>query len=439
MADEVKVKFGGDFSNLGKGADRAMKTVGTALRSAWKDVTQSVGGQIVAGLAAGALLTKWVDGVRDQLRYFTELNLAIKKVGGSSEEFQRLAGAAKSNGVGFEELARSLNKFNRSMANAGEGNKDLKDTLISLGYTEDDISKGTITATDVMGRLGDQFKMTGDQARLTDDVIKLFGGSGANLIPIFKEGTEALREFTKAAKVYSNQTIDELSKVDKAITKAEKKLKDIFITGPMVAYSKYIQEREYDHNVQKTLESGYQAGKGFSSDVRGKYAAQQMYGDVTTEYKSAEDLKQVIKRMKADQANMTEVNDRYGGEAFQEEGRIRLEAYKILIPQLERRAAMAAANESIADQNKRDADLKKDDVKPDTRKNGKNTLEGGVGDIGSPDGNVVGVGRNLQFSMMKEQLDVLKQINENMINLSAPALLENKPDFTKHQLPTYLG
>jgi hypothetical protein len=325
------------------------------------------------------------------------------------------------------------------MANAGEGNKEMKDTLISLGYTEDDIRNGTITATDVMGRLGDQFKMTGDQARLTDDVIKLFGGSGANLIPIFKEGTEALKEFTKQAKVYSNQTIEELSKVDKQITKAEKKLKDIFITGPMVWYAKYSQDRDYNHNVEKTLENAYGAGKGFGKDVRGKYAAQQIYGDITSEYKSSEDLKEVIKRMKANEAQMNAVNAQHGGEAFQEEGRIRLEAYKIVIPQLERRAAMAAAEESIADQNRRNAELKKDEVKPDTRRNGKNDLQGGLGDIGSPDGNVVGVGRNLQFSMMKEQLDVLKEINENMIKLSTPEKIDIKPDFTKLQPPTYLG
>jgi hypothetical protein len=443
MADEVKVKFGGDFSGLAKGAGSAVKAAGTAMASAYKDITHSIGGHLLAAMGVSTLLHKFTEGVMESLHYFHELELAIKKVGGSSEEFQRLAGVAKVNGVAFDELARSMNMFNREIGKADKGSKGVKDTLLGLRYTEEEIRKGTITATDVMGRLGDRFKELGDQGRLTDDVMILFGKSGANLIPIFKDGSEALRELTKEAKVYSEQTIEALAKVDKAISKGQRQLTMTFIRNPLEAYANYTTNREYDKNVKASLDNAVEAGRGFGIDKRGKYAAQQLYGDITGEYKSAEDLKEVIKRLRKDEADMQKAADmgRGLGVTPGEDILMKLEAYKIVLPQLMNRMAMAAAQEKAENDNKLNRENAQNEVKPEDKgkMNGKNTLTGSFGDIGSPDGNVVGVGRNLQFSMMKEQLDVLKEINDNIIKSSSPEKVGVVPDFTKVNQRTNLS
>ena len=79
MADEVKVKFGGDFTDVPKGADAAAKQAGTAIANSFSDAAGKASKMFLGAFAVSSIVSSIYSGMREAGQYFIELQNTMKK------------------------------------------------------------------------------------------------------------------------------------------------------------------------------------------------------------------------------------------------------------------------------------------------------------------------------------------------------------------------
>lgn len=158
--------------------DKRMKAIGGKL--------QAVGAAVsVAGAGIAATL-------RANINHADEMSKAAQKFGVPTEQLSRLKYAADLSDVAFESLGQSLGRLSRQMVNA-------PDQFAALGVavrTADGQMRG---ADAVLADLADVFGKMPDGAEKTALAIRLFGKSGADMIPLLNGGSDALRELGQEA------------------------------------------------------------------------------------------------------------------------------------------------------------------------------------------------------------------------------------------------
>jgi hypothetical protein len=208
MADDVKVKFGGDFTDVPKGAEAAATAAGTKLKSWFSEGITSMMSSIGSAFAAQALFDKLKENLEKASEYFKELNHAIKTTGASGDEFQRVAYLGKTVGVTMESVGRAMGFFAKNMGAASKDAHGHGKILRELGFTNEQITSGNISATEVLAALAEQFKKTGNEAILASNSMSLFGRGGREMLPIIQKGKDAILEQAKSLKVYSNMELE---------------------------------------------------------------------------------------------------------------------------------------------------------------------------------------------------------------------------------------
>lgn len=273
MADDVKVKFGGDFTDVTKGAGDAAKKAGTALGDWFGDFRKSMATQIASGLALTALVGKFVSAASESLQYFREMDLTMRRLGTSGAEFQKLARFGKEAGVSMENVARSLNFFNLYSKKAAEGNETHARSLRMLGFTQKDIREGNVNATEAIMKLADMYDLTGNETIIAAKAMEIFGMRGKDMIPIIKAGREQIREMTKDMAVLSAQAIKELSATQLRIERAKKQLEQTFVLGPLEWLGKWYSKREGRQLVEEANVSRGSGGGTIQQQARSQAAS----------------------------------------------------------------------------------------------------------------------------------------------------------------------
>jgi len=271
MSDDVKVKFGGDFSDVATGAQAATKMAGGALSSWYGDFSKSMTSSIVGSMALTSIFGKFTQGISDALHYFRELDLTMRRIGGSGAEFQQLAGVGKQIGVSMEGVGRSLNFFNKYVGQAAQGSKSHTEALIKMGFTQDQIKKGEISAIEVISQMADQYDKTGNDTIVAAQAMEMFGRQGSQLIPIIKMGSEELRNMTKEMKVYSEETIRRLSEAEHKIEKFKKTLEKMFYREPLIFGANLQSGIEMEQLVDKSVSNAIEGGGTTKQSARSAY------------------------------------------------------------------------------------------------------------------------------------------------------------------------
>lgn len=221
MADDVKVKFGGDFSAVGKGAKEAAAQAGTALSGQLSKFGEEMMSRVGAALALTALFDKFIEKLSEANNYFKELNDAIDKFGGGGEEFQRVAGLAKSVSIPMEVVAKSMGIFSKYIGMASKDAKGHGKVLRELGFDNEQISAGTISATDALAALSEQLKATGNDNLVAANATVLFGRAGAELMPIIQKGSRQIKEQAKDLQVYSDAELQAAEAAERAAARRQ--------------------------------------------------------------------------------------------------------------------------------------------------------------------------------------------------------------------------
>jgi hypothetical protein len=226
MADDVKVKFGGDFSGVSKGATDAASQAGSALGTALDGKIKAIGASIAAAFAIGAVASRLWEGFKSGIEYMHELNLATSRTGQSSGEFQKLAYAGKEAGVSMDIVGRGLTEANKALQQA-KGNANQRNMFAALGMDADKLEAGTYTATDALLALADGWDKFGNETKTRAGAMAVFGRFGEGMIPLIKQGRSAIEEQTASVQEQSRAEILGAAAIEKKIAAMERYTKQL--------------------------------------------------------------------------------------------------------------------------------------------------------------------------------------------------------------------
>jgi hypothetical protein len=399
MADDVKVKFGGDFSEVPKGAEQAAKVAGTAMKDWFKDVGKSIVAPLAGFFAADALLGQvkdFVMGMREQLKILGDMKDAIRKSGADPEEFQRLAVVARDAGVSIESLGKALNKANLFLAQARAGSEKHREVLKAIFNTTEDLNYETLKSSDVFYRLNDAMQDSSQEAEVLNALTKVFGKTGIELVPIMEKTSSELKKQANEYQILTKSQLDAADSLDKYLERMERKRK-LMEKEAAVATAIKAQANEYKEAIG-------QASRSPEIDY---------FKKTEEENKKAfqDALMKTLKARELDPYLAAEVIKSYSQFA------------QNFLPYGRKKGSITGVVDFLQSV--------KEEAKPTAPKIGKvggESEASGSGAASPSSSGVIGFGNNSQLLLMTDQLDVLKEIQRILEASRSP---NYSPDFTK--------
>ncbi len=179
--------FETDAGRAAKVAQRRAKEIDDAFRKAGTAIGIALGA-LGAGLA---LATK---SIKDTIDRMDEVSKASQKVGLPTEEFSRLAYAGDLADVSMETMVSSLGKLTKSQAAALDAGSEQAKMFDALGIAITGADGKLRTSGDVLADFADRFAALDGSPEAMAAGFALFGRSFQELIPLLKDGGQAIRD-----------------------------------------------------------------------------------------------------------------------------------------------------------------------------------------------------------------------------------------------------
>ena len=196
----AKNKAKGEMSSFRRDMDK----VGAAMKRMAK------AGAVMA-TAAAAGLTYLVKGQMDAIDIIAKLSA---RLGIATEDLVGLQHAASISGVSTEALNKSLEMFTRRLGEMTMGSGEAQRGLDMLGLKTEELIR--LSPAAAMGIAADRINRLETQAEKAAAAYFLFGRAGAQLVNMFKVGSEGLKEFQREAEKLGLT----LSNIDAALIEA---------------------------------------------------------------------------------------------------------------------------------------------------------------------------------------------------------------------------
>jgi hypothetical protein len=198
MATKNKVEVEIDGKN--NGAVKAINGVESAMAKLG-GLTGSLDLRMLGvSLSVAGAATALVSLIKNAINTADEMYMMSQKVGISVESLSTLKYAADLSDVSLESLQTSLGKLSKNIFDFTQGAGEAKDAFRILDITTVDVTGKIKTADQVMLEVADRFEMMEDGSVKTALAMKLFGRSGAELIPMLNGGSKGIRELQDEAK-----------------------------------------------------------------------------------------------------------------------------------------------------------------------------------------------------------------------------------------------
>jgi len=165
------------------GLDGAIKKVGSAFAA------------LGIGLSAAAL-TSWVKGAIDAA---DELAKMSQRVGLTVQELAKLNYAGSLADVSMEQLGKGLKQLSKNMVEAAGGSKEQAAAFRALGVEFRNADGSMRKVPEVFSDIAEKVSLLDDGAVKTAISMKVFGKSGADLIPLLNSGAKGLQEMSAEA------------------------------------------------------------------------------------------------------------------------------------------------------------------------------------------------------------------------------------------------
>lgn len=156
--------------------------------------TKGTLGTLAASVAGAFSISAFKHFIGEQIDVGSRLNDTSEKLGVTTDALQKFQYAAKLSGVDTEAAGTALQFLNKNLGEAIGGSAEQAKTFKDLGIDIASIKDGTQTATDLLPDLAKKFEGIGSDAERTATAMKLFGRSGASLIPLLKSGSGELQK-----------------------------------------------------------------------------------------------------------------------------------------------------------------------------------------------------------------------------------------------------
>lgn len=192
------------MSSLSAGTVAAMGAAVAAVAALIKTTQQLQQTTIEAAARADDILTK-------------STNMGI-----SASQYQAFQFASPFVDVDVDTMAASLAKLTQAMADAQAGGESTSAMFRNLGVQVTDADGHLRNSYDVWLDVMDALSNMGNATEQDAAAMELLGKKAQDFAPIYREGTEALREYTEAAQenyVMSDEQLEALGRVDDAVQK----------------------------------------------------------------------------------------------------------------------------------------------------------------------------------------------------------------------------
>jgi hypothetical protein len=185
--------------------------------------------------------------LEESIDYAVKVKQASLRTGVSVEGIQKFTNAAKQQGLEFEDAAAILIEGNKKLGESMIRGGGVQMGLNRLGVSIEQIKNKSVSVTEVMMKLADMYQQTGDQVRMAQLGTQVFGESFTKMIPLLKQGREAITAMGDASIVMSKQEIDSAAENKRTIEVAKKlsisagtslagTLSEIFVRATKVNY-----------------------------------------------------------------------------------------------------------------------------------------------------------------------------------------------------------
>lgn len=193
------------------GALRAMLSLDSTAFISGANKAQKSGKKLETGLAAlGSTMRKVGLGlavaaaglgaaIKGQLNAADEMGKAAQKFGVGVEELSRLNYAAKLSDVSLETLGTGLRALSKNMLAASDGSKAAGKLFADLGVSVTDSAGKMRSSEAVLQDVADVLSKMPDGAEKTALAMKVFGKSGAELLPMLNGGKTGLQAMAEEA------------------------------------------------------------------------------------------------------------------------------------------------------------------------------------------------------------------------------------------------
>jgi hypothetical protein len=216
----------GDFN---KGLDKAGKKA--------KGFSNSVGASMKSFVTPAALATAGIAAVgvavvkiSSQLARLDQIAKKARGLGISGQnlmEFQHAAGLA---GVEAESFTRAMMDMQKNIGDAIAGTGEAKDALALIGVEIADLAR--LSASDQFVAIADKIGEIENASERAAVAARVFGGAGADLIPMFVQGSAAIRkqmrELRELQGVISGFEFEQIEAANDAMTKLGKSWEGIW-------------------------------------------------------------------------------------------------------------------------------------------------------------------------------------------------------------------
>jgi hypothetical protein len=177
--------FTGPLDKASRTADKRMKEIERRANKFGLALGASL---VAAGTAAGYAIKQAIDQA-------DELGKISQKIGVPTDVLSGLNYAAKLAGVATEELQNGLVRLTRFQADAAQGGKDSSRVFEALGIAVKDAGGNLRSTSELFQDFAQVFATLKDGPEKTALAVKVFGKSGADLIPLLNSGRTGLAAY----------------------------------------------------------------------------------------------------------------------------------------------------------------------------------------------------------------------------------------------------
>lgn len=196
MVDDVSVTFGASIEKLIAGIDKATDAV-KGFAKPFEELQSNFAliGEAIAAAFAVERIAAFFENMAE-LGVQTQRTAAL--LGISTQAVSGLDIAAKASGGSLEGMTMSLERFGLALVKGDAGSKQQSAALSALGMSAKDFVG--VPLPDVLAKLSDSFAVMKDGIDKDAIAMALLGRGGAQMIPIFNQGSHAFEEFADMAK-----------------------------------------------------------------------------------------------------------------------------------------------------------------------------------------------------------------------------------------------
>ena len=194
-------QFTSDMGKARAGAEKAGKGIEAAmgrLKTSFNDTISTV--NRLGGMMAVAAATGFAMIIKSAINTADNMSKTAQKIGISTEALSTLSYAADISGTSMETLQKGLQKLSKGVLDASMGMGDARDALAALDIEIADSNGNLKNSEQILKEVADKFVSLNDGTAKTAVAMKLFGRSGAELIPMLNQGSIGINALQDAAR-----------------------------------------------------------------------------------------------------------------------------------------------------------------------------------------------------------------------------------------------